>query len=719
MPIKVKDGQHYQLAKTQRKRFVRLTGIPQISRATEIEPNDEMTVEVRFSSDQEVEMWYGTEVLIHTPEAMDLTDFNSGKCPVMKDHRWSSDYQIAVVVSARIEDGFGIATLKFSNSQQGTEYYNDVIRGIRDNVSVGYDVHEWEIKDADKKESHYIATKWTPREISFVPFPADKSVGPIRSERSDILFQLPGDVSHHYDGDRTTSQTGDPMPPEDKTQNRGQGEPTPEPTPEPAAEPTGEPTGGEPTGGARVVPSNTDGDKNYNARMILALCTQLDQLDTERGVRAIADGQTFEEFQADVIEEFVNVDVDENGSITPDESVRYDGLDVAEKDRKNFRLLNLIAGEASKDSANDKLGADEREICNAEREKLTAAGIRTEGYPIPGSIVGSAAQFKARKTALQNIVHRAIGHPNASPSEMKDIVRALVAGTDTAGGHLVDEILLVEQFLDILYANHPVSGAVTWMNDIQGTLAIPKQNGRVVAQWATETGTAAESEPSFELIQMSPKELRVQVPWSLTFAIQSSIEVENFARRAVMRELGEKADELLLYGQSQNTPDTNEPRGVVTIGAIKNSPNSQRFSYDKTDGASFEDCLEPIATVGQNNAMMASAQWITSWGFWKMTRAKSQLENGDMHVWDDMNMIGGFPAVQTSQVRQVEGSDTDSDQAFFATWEYQLVPQWGGIDIIIDPYTKAGSGQTRLVAFMRIDSAFAYDEAFTQMRRTP
>ena len=703
MPIKVKDGKHYELAREENKRFIRLSGVPQILRAESIEPNDEMTVDVRFSSDQPVEMWYGTEELLHTPEAMDLTDFNSGKCPVMKDHRWSSDYQVAVIESARIEDGYGIATIRFSDSQQGKDYYSDVMRGIRDNFSVGYDVHEWEIKDADTKSPYYIATKWTPREISLTPFPADKSAGAMRSERTDVLFQLP--------------QQGDSsMPPEeptDQNQNRNEPEPTGDPTPTPGAEPASEPTPE-----ARVNPSATDGDKNRDAQMILKLCRDLDQLDIERGTRAIEEGQSFEVFQAAVIDEFINVELDDDGNLNPDESVRYDGLDVAEKDRKEFRILDLIAGEADK---NGTLGASEREICNAERDRLLEAGIRTEGYPIPGSIVGSAASFKARKIALQNIVHRSLGHPNASPSEMKNIVRALVAGTDTAGGHLVDEILLTEQFLDILYANHPVSGAVTWMNDIKGTLAIPKQNGRVVAAWTTETGTAAESEPTFGIITMAPKELRVQVPWSLTFAIQSDVSVENLARRTVMRELGETADKLLLYGQVPETgvADTNEPKGVTTIPAIKDSPNSQRISYPDSAGASFENCLNTIATVGENNAMTASAQWITSWGFWKMVRAKAQLTNGDMHIWDDMNMIGGFPAVQTSQVRSTEGSDTNSDQAFFASWEYQLVPQWGGIDIIIDPYTKAGSGQTRLVAFMRIDSAFAYDEAFMQMRRTP
>ena len=43
---------------------------------------------------------------------------------------------------------------------------------------------------------------------------------------------------------------------------------------------------------------------------------------------------------------------------------------------------------------------------------------------------------------------------------------------------------------------------------------------------------------------------------------------------------------------------------------------------------------------------------------------------------------------------------------------------WGGMDIVVDPFTLADSGMIRVVGFYRVDSAFAHDEAFVLMQRT-
>ena len=664
MAIKVKGGKHYQQAKTGNKRFIRHdVQLKALDRAEEMTPDDQMRVEVRFSSDAEVDMWYGTEILKHGSDSVDLTPFNSGKCPVMKDHNYDSDSQLAVIEKSRIDDHYGYATIRFSDSPDGKQYYRDLIRGIRDCFSVGYDVREWEIKDADTDDPMYVATKWMPREISFTPFPADDSAQAMRSQRSDIMFTF-----------EEESMAKEKETPEEKPEETRKE--TPEEKPE-------------------VKPAEIDGDKTRDAQAIMKLCEDIEPLDTERGVQAIKDGKDFVTFQGEVITELANVRLNEQGELEPDESVRYTGTDVNPKDIDKFRILNLIAGAENTDGV---LGGFEREICKAEKERLGKADIPSQGYSIPGSITGSRSQFNQRK------IERAA-----------KAARALTFSTDTEGGHLVDEKLLVENFIDILYANHPVSGAANWITDVMGTIAIPKQDGRVVASWTTETGDATESTPSFELIQMSPKELRGQVIWSRTFAMISSLDAENLARRNLMRQIGETADAALLYG----TGTGQEIAGVATIDAIDTSPNDQRNRYSKANGVTYKDCVNAIADIGNANAMGMMAQWILSWGFWEMAMTTTRLNHGDVAVLDDMMMIAGFKADATSQCKSVVGVDADRDQAFFANWEHLLVPMWGGIDIVVDPNTLLQQGNIRAVAFMRIDTGIAHDEAFQLLERTP
>ena len=321
-------------------------------------------VEVRFSSDDVVSMWYGDEILVHSDEAVDLTRFNSGKCPVMKDHMRDSDSQLGVIETARIDDHYGYATIRFSDSEEGKQYYRDLVRGIRDCFSVGYDVDDYEIDERDNKnvkDQLYTATEWTPREISFTPFPADDSAQAMRSQRSDIMFEI-----------EEESMAKEKEKPDEKPELA-----TPEEVEEGRAK--------EERAKPEVKPAELDGDKTRDAQMIMKLCEDIEPLDTERGVQAIKDGKDFETFQSEVITELANVRLNEDGDLEPDESVRYTGTDVPQEDIDKFRILNLIAGHENTDGL---LGGFEREICQAEKDRLGKADIPSQGYSIPGSIVG-------------------------------------------------------------------------------------------------------------------------------------------------------------------------------------------------------------------------------------------------------------------------------------------------------------------------------------------
>ena len=133
------------------------------------------TVTLSFSSEQPVERWFGTEVLSHSAESVDLTRLNA-KAALLANHDLND--QIGVIENATVENGRGIATVRFSKSERGEEFYQDVLDGIRLNVSVGYTIEEME----EKSERVFTATQWAPHEISLVSTPADFTVGIGRSD---------------------------------------------------------------------------------------------------------------------------------------------------------------------------------------------------------------------------------------------------------------------------------------------------------------------------------------------------------------------------------------------------------------------------------------------------------------------------------------------------------------------------------------------------------
>lgn len=129
-----------------------------------------------FSSEtEEVVRSFGIEVLGHRAEEVDLEFLASGRAPLLKDH--DPAQQIGVVDTATISDARGRASIRFGAGALAQEMRQDVIDGIRGNVSVGYSVEDAEPLLRDGKEVGYRITRWRPHELSLVSIPADTSVG--------------------------------------------------------------------------------------------------------------------------------------------------------------------------------------------------------------------------------------------------------------------------------------------------------------------------------------------------------------------------------------------------------------------------------------------------------------------------------------------------------------------------------------------------------------
>ena len=107
-------------------------------------------------------------------DAADLSRLNDGAA-VLADHHASLASQIGAVVpgSARIEDGLGLASIRFSSRPEFAGIVADIKAGIISKLSMGADIHERTITEREGDHSLHVATSWSPVELSFVPVPAD------------------------------------------------------------------------------------------------------------------------------------------------------------------------------------------------------------------------------------------------------------------------------------------------------------------------------------------------------------------------------------------------------------------------------------------------------------------------------------------------------------------------------------------------------------------
>ncbi|MFT6460694.1 MAG: hypothetical protein ACJA0Y_000183 [Maricaulis maris] len=118
------------------------------------------------------------EELDVSPEAIRLDRLNNG-APFLNTHSdWSLNDVIGVVERAWIEDGEGRALIRLSERDDVEPIWRDIKGGIIRNVSVGYQVHRYEVIESDDDGcTRVIARDWEPMEISAVPIGADDKAG--------------------------------------------------------------------------------------------------------------------------------------------------------------------------------------------------------------------------------------------------------------------------------------------------------------------------------------------------------------------------------------------------------------------------------------------------------------------------------------------------------------------------------------------------------------
>lgn len=145
--------------------------------STEFYHEDDRTLEFPFASEEPVERYFGSEVLMMSEDAMDLSRLNDG-APLLYQH--DADRIVGVVERAYIKDKRAYAKVRLANNELGREMQDLIKDNIIRNVSFGYKINDME-EDRTTSPTTYRATSYQPFEVSLVTVPADQTVGIGRS----------------------------------------------------------------------------------------------------------------------------------------------------------------------------------------------------------------------------------------------------------------------------------------------------------------------------------------------------------------------------------------------------------------------------------------------------------------------------------------------------------------------------------------------------------
>jgi len=561
---------------------------------------DKRTVQIAVSSEEPVERSFGKEVLEHSSEAIDLSFLASGRAPLLLDH--DPEQQIGVIESVDLDSSARRlrATVRFGKGKLAKEVFDDVVDGIRANISVGYSINKL-VRQGDS----YVAKSWRPVEASIVSIPADVTVGVGRSsEPKQPLIETPIIVEERKMSDIDINAV----------------------KAEAAAE------------AAKTA--------QRNAAEIVALGARHNVSDMAR--EAIAAGRSIEEFRGEVLEK-----------IGSQRALEDQTIGMTKKEVKSFslmRAINALANPHDRKAQED--AAFEFECSRAAAKQY---GRTAQGIMLPAEVLRTWKR------------------------DLNSADEADLFGEDYRG----------DAFIDVLRnASSVMRAGATTLNGLSGDVRIPKKTAAASAAWiASEGGAASESEMTVGNVAMTPKTLGAFTDITRQLMIQSSMDVERLVRDDLAQALALAIDLAALEGSGAS----GQPTGVLNASGVT------KVSAFAGVNPTFAEVVGLETAVADNNALSGNLGYIMRSNMAGALKTTEKASGTAQFVYDGTN-LNGYNAYVSNQ-----GTDGN---IYFGNWSDVLVGFFGGLDIVVDPYTASTSGTVRIVALQSTDVAVRHGESF-------
>ena len=270
--------------------------------------------------------------------------------------------------------------------------------------------------------------------------------------------------------------------------------------------------------------------------------------------------------------------------------------------------------------------------------------------------------------------------------------RDLVVGTPTAGGDLVDDVLLAGSFIDLLRNRLSIAQAgATMLTGLQGNISIPRLTSSATAYWIGENSAPAESQQAIDQVNMTPKTVGAFVDYSRRLLLQSSIDVEGMVRNDLARVIALEIDRAAVYG----TGSSNQPQGLTNVSGIG--------SETLTSFGTFAEYIAMETDVAAANADAGALRYIINASARGALKSTEKASNTAQFVYEN-DQINGYPVIVSNQLA--------NNDALFGDFSMFVMGMWSGLDLTVDPYAGATAGTVRVIALQDIDFAVKQPGAF-------
>lgn len=410
----------------------------------------------------------------------------------------------------------------------------------------------------------------------------------------------------------------------------------------------------------------------YSATSVSARAKEmLNTMEQEKLNEVTKDEKVMTEEQVEEVEETTNTEEEEvETKANEEEEVKPE---VEEKDTDTTQE-EVVEEEEKEETRNHKF-INQRNKMKQRFSLLKAIKAIAENRSIDDitAAVNNAGMQEMRKAGLNTIGQIYL------PTE-KRAVSVATEGVDVVATDLYD---IIEP---LRAKNVLLNAGAKFYTGLSNNVQLPVMTGANVG-WAGEVGEAADGGTSFGNVQLTPKRLTAFVDISKMLLAQDSIGVENAIRMDLINAINSKLEQTIL-GKEAKTAD--KPAGMF----------NGKTPVKVTD---FEGIVGLEALVEEKN-VLGDIAYIASPSAKASFRNMMKGSKGTAQLAYIDSSLDGTPVYSTSNVA--------AKQFVVGDFSNLAIGQFGGIDITVDPFSKASAGMVRLVVNAYFDATMIRPEAF-------
>lgn len=291
-----------------------------------------------------------------------------------------------------------------------------------------------------------------------------------------------------------------------------------------------------------------------------------------------------------------------------------------------------------------------------------------------------------------------------NPAEFRDL------DTSTGTGSIF--VAPVLPFIELLRKKMVTDKlGITRFDNMDGKFSIPRQSGAATAYWVTEGNAPTVSNQTIDQVAFVNKTLGAYTDVTRKFLSQTSIDAEKFVYDDLAAVLALELDRVVINGSGSGA----EPQGILQNSSV----STVALTNDSGIGANptFADMVKFETTIATNNADLGNMAYLTSAAARGYLKGAQKATNYPEYIWEKDNTINGYAAMASNQVPSnlTKSSGTGLSAAIFGNWsDAVLATFFGGVDVLVNPYSNSTSGTVRIVTLLEADFNLRHTESFAK-----